>query len=88
MSPDTPHDPRYLQGIEYFNECEFFEAHDTWEALWTEYHGPSRDYYKGLIQAAVCLHHYVKGNIRRFWTNSRYAVRKSLHPKRSFPRLK
>ena len=58
------YDSRYLQGIAFFNECEFFEAHDIWEELWTEYQGPSRKFFQGLIQAAVCLHHFGNGNIR------------------------
>ncbi|MCA9231402.1 MAG: DUF309 domain-containing protein [Planctomycetales bacterium] len=61
---DSDDHPLYLKGIEYFNECEFFEAHDTWEELWTEYRGPSRKYYQGLIQAAVALHHFGNGNVR------------------------
>ena len=58
------YDPLYLQGIEYFNECEFFEAHETWEELWTEYRGDARRFYQGLIQVAVALHHFGNGNIR------------------------
>jgi uncharacterized protein len=58
------YDPLYLQGIEYFNECEFFEAHEVWEELWTEYRGELRRFYQGLIQAAVALHHFGNGNIR------------------------
>jgi len=54
----------YAQGIEYFNACDFFEAHEAWEELWTEYRGPARRYYQGLIQAAVALHHFGNGNIR------------------------
>lgn len=54
----------YLQGIRLFNECDFFEAHEVWEALWTEYRGPSRKYFQGLIQAAVALHHFGNGNLR------------------------
>ena len=64
--PEAPsqHDPLYLQGIQYFNECEFFEAHETWEELWTEYRGEARRFYQGLIQVAVALHHFGNGNIR------------------------
>jgi predicted metal-dependent hydrolase len=58
------HDPRYLKGIEYFNECEFFEAHEVWEELWADLEGDSRKFYQGLIQVAVCLHHFGNGNIR------------------------
>jgi predicted metal-dependent hydrolase len=57
-------DSLYHQGIKYFNECEFFEAHETWEELWTEYRGPARRFYQGLIQTAVALHHFGNGNIR------------------------
>lgn len=58
------YDPLYLKGIAYFNACEFFEAHETWEELWKNYTGPLRLFYKGLIQAAVALHHFGNGNIR------------------------
>lgn len=63
-SDDTDNHPLYLKGIEHFNECEFFEAHDTWEELWTEYRGSARKFYQGLIQAAVALHHFGNGNTR------------------------
>jgi len=54
----------YLEGIKHFNECDFFEAHEVWEELWTDYRGPSRKFYQGLIQAAVALYHFGNGNIR------------------------
>jgi hypothetical protein len=57
-------DPLYLKGIDFFNDCEFFEAHEAWEELWTEYRGPLRKFYQGLIQSAVALHHFGNGNIR------------------------
>lgn len=60
------HDERYLKGIEYFNDCDFFEAHEVWEELWADLQGTSdsRKFYQGLIQVAVCLHHFCNGNIR------------------------
>lgn len=58
------YDPLYLQGIAYFNACEFFESHEVWEDLWKNYSGELRLFYKGLIQAAVALHHFGNGNIR------------------------
>jgi len=63
---DSPeeYDALYRKGIQYFNDCEFFEAHEVWEELWTEYRGPARRFYQGLIQAAVALHHFGNGNIR------------------------
>ncbi|REJ67009.1 MAG: DUF309 domain-containing protein [Planctomycetota bacterium] len=64
MNPDSEYTPEFLHGVELFNNCEFFEAHDVWEELWAEYRGPSREYYQGLIQTAVALHHFCNGNIR------------------------
>lgn len=55
--------PLYQQGVAYFNDCEFFEAHEAWEELWTEYRGPARRFYQGMIQAAVALHHFGNGNL-------------------------
>ena len=62
--PDAIYDPLYLEGIKHFNVCDFFEAHEVWEELWTDYRGPDRKFYQGLIQVAVCLHHFGNGNTR------------------------
>ena len=63
-STATPYDPRYLAGIVLFNRGDFFEAHEVWESIWLEEHGPDRQFYQGLIQAAVGLCHFCNGNVR------------------------
>ncbi|HOJ04747.1 MAG TPA: DUF309 domain-containing protein [Bacteroidota bacterium] len=50
------------RGMELFNAQRFFEAHDVWEALWTETHGARRLLYQGLIQLAVAYYHAGNGN--------------------------
>jgi predicted metal-dependent hydrolase len=73
------YDPRYLEGIRYFNECEFFEAHEVWEDVWQEYTGPARKFYQGLIQVAVCLHHFGNGNTtgaKKLYNSSRAYLEK------------
>jgi predicted metal-dependent hydrolase len=45
-----------------FDEGAFFEAHEILEAFWVGYRGEDRDFYRGLIQAAVALHHRKTGN--------------------------
>jgi len=60
----TADDPRFLDGITCFNRRAFFEAHEVWEEIWREEQGPARRFYQGLIQLAVCLHHFGKGNTR------------------------
>ena len=57
------YDPRYLAGVLFFNERDFFEAHEVWEDLWAESHGDERRFYQGLIQAAVGLFHFGGGNL-------------------------
>lgn len=57
-------DPRFLEGIRCFNHRAFFEAHEVWEDLWRDEQGPARRFYQGLIQLAVCLHHFRNGNTR------------------------
>ena len=64
MSDTQVYDPRYLRGIELFNSRDFFLAHDVWEEIWQTDRSESRDFLKGLIQMAVCLHHFGNGNTR------------------------
>ena len=46
-------DPRFLKGIEEFNQELFFECHETLEEIWLEDHGEERKFYQGLIQVAA-----------------------------------
>lgn len=46
-------DPRFLKGIEEFNQGLFFECHETLEEIWLEDHGEDRKFYQGLIQIAA-----------------------------------
>jgi hypothetical protein len=65
MSGDLPaYDPRYLAGVLLFNRGDFFEAHEAWESLWMDTFGPEKQFYQGLIQAAVGLCHFCNGNLR------------------------
>jgi predicted metal-dependent hydrolase len=54
----------YLEGIEHFNARRYFEAHEVWEEVWLRSTGDAKRFYQMLIQAAVGLHHYERGNVR------------------------
>ena len=56
-------DPRLTEGIQFFNYQHFFECHEVIEKLWLETKGESRHFYKGLIQAAVAIHHFKNQNL-------------------------
>lgn len=58
-----PHDGRIDHGIRLFNQHEFFECHDVFEDLWSELIGPEKQFFQGLIHAAVCVFHFEGGNL-------------------------
>lgn len=60
-------DPRFQKACEHFNKGEYFEAHEEWEELWNEAHGPRHAFLQCLIQVAVALHHGRNGN----WNGAR-----------------
>jgi len=51
-----------LKAIREFNARAWFECHETVEDLWIGEEGEVRDFYQGLIQIAVALHHWRNGN--------------------------
>lgn len=71
MDPmESNYEPEYVLGIDHFNAHEFFEAHEVWEDIWARTTGRNQLFYKGLIHAAVALHHFGNGNrhgARKVW---------------------
>jgi uncharacterized protein len=55
-------DPRFEEAIELFNAREFFACHDVLEEIWSEA-SEGREFYQGLIHAAVALFHFGEGNL-------------------------
>jgi predicted metal-dependent hydrolase len=53
-----------LVGIEQFNRREFFECHETLEAVWNAEPGLIRVLYKGILQVGVGCYHLLRGNYR------------------------
>jgi hypothetical protein len=54
----------YLEGIALFNAGHYFDAHEIWEEIWLCSSGETKVFYQMLIQSAVALHHYERGNAR------------------------
>lgn len=64
-------DPRFVKGIEEFNQGLFFECHETLEEIWLEDHGEDRKFYQGLIQIAAGyfkLQQNVPAGALKLWT--------------------
>ena len=53
-----------LRAIAQFNRGDWFECHDTLEELWVGAKGELRDFYQGVLQIAVALHHWRNGNLK------------------------
>ncbi|MBT1071567.1 DUF309 domain-containing protein [Pelotalea chapellei] len=51
-----------LRALGEFNRGEWFECHETLEDLWLGEQGELRDFYQGMLQIAVALHHWRNGN--------------------------
>lgn len=56
--------PEFWQGVEQFNQQQFYACHDTLEALWMEAVEPRRSFYQGILQIAVALYHLGNQNFR------------------------
>ena len=52
------------RAIAEFNRGDWFECHETLEELWVGSKGELRDFYQGVLQIAVALHHWRNGNFK------------------------
>ena len=62
MSQAVPQE--FWQGVEQFNQGQFYACHDTLEALWIEATEPEKTFYQGILQIAVALYHLGNSNWR------------------------
>jgi predicted metal-dependent hydrolase len=51
------------RGIELFDAGDYHQAHEEWEKVWIAGDSGDDDFWKGLIQAAICLHHLRRGEL-------------------------
>lgn len=56
--------PEFWQGVEQFNQREYYACHDTLEAIWMEASEPEKTFYQGILQIAVALYHLGNQNLR------------------------
>jgi uncharacterized protein len=53
-----------LRALGEFNRGDWFECHETLEELWAGAGGEMRDFYQGVLQIAVALHHWNNRNFK------------------------
>ncbi len=62
MDP-AEHEATFCAGIGLFDDGRYLAAHELFEELWEDTEGPEGDFFKGLVQAAIALHHFESGNL-------------------------
>ncbi len=62
MTPEM--EARFRQGIAYFNQGYFFEAHDTFEEMWMDERHKSKRFFQGLVQVSTGFYHLVMKNAK------------------------
>ena len=63
MLMDTNHiNNLFLLGVDAYNSKSFYDAHEYWEDLWSDYKISDADFIQGLIQLAVACFHITNSN--------------------------
>ena len=52
----------FLKGINAFNTSNYYDAHEHWEDLWSDYRLPDAKFIQALIQLAVGYFHITNNN--------------------------
>jgi len=53
----------FEKGLNEYEKGDYFEAHEAWEDLWSDYNFPDRKFIQGLIQLSVSFVHLRNGNM-------------------------
>ena len=62
MSENKIKEKLYLKGLNAFENHEFYDAHEFWEDLWSDYRLPDAKFIQGLIQLSVGYFHITNNN--------------------------
>jgi len=61
---ERPLPPLAREGIELFNQGQYYQCHDALEEAWRQEKGPGRDLYRGILQIGVACYQILRGNYR------------------------
>ncbi len=63
MNDEEKKDILFQEGLNHYRSKDYFEAHESWEDLWSDYYLEDRKFVQGLIQLAVSFVHLGNGNM-------------------------
>ena len=61
--PASDVDGALAQGVRLFDAGRYHDAHEAFESCWLANEGGDADFFKGLVQASICLHHLTRENL-------------------------
>ena len=64
MNDEKKKQELFLLGLEAYHEGNYFEAHEHWEDLWSDYYLEDRQFIQGLIQLSVSFVHLGNNNLK------------------------
>ena len=63
MTEEQQKQKLYNEGLNHFKSKNYFEAHESWEDLWSDYYLEDRKFVQGLIQLSVSFIHLENNNM-------------------------
>ena len=63
MTEEQQKQKLYNEGLHHFKSKDYFEAHESWEDLWSDYYLEDRKFVQGLIQLSVSFVHLENKNM-------------------------
>ena len=61
FDPERPVSEALRDGVKLFNDGEYEDSHEDFEHGWLASESGDSDFFKGLVQAAICLHKLEQG---------------------------
>ena len=63
MNKEDEKEKLFQEGMNQYKAMDYFEAHEAWEDLWSDYYLEDKKFVQGLIQLAVSFVHIGNGNL-------------------------
>ena len=61
FDPGRPIEEALIEGVRLFNAGEYEESHEEFEHGWLSSEANDSEFFKGLVQAGICLHKLQQG---------------------------
>ncbi|MCH2105161.1 MAG: DUF309 domain-containing protein [Planctomycetes bacterium] len=63
FDPSRPIEEALAEGVRLFNAGEYEESHEEFEHGWLSSEANDSEFFKGLVQAGICLHKLQQGQL-------------------------